>query len=90
VTTVNISGKSLVVSTPEKAALEMCYLVPTVITFSEAALIIESLSRMRPRILQSLLESCASYKAKRLLLYLAEYYEHQWIFEIDLKKIDLG
>lgn len=89
-TTVNISGKSLLVSSPEKAALEICYLVPSVITFSEAALIIENLSRMRPRILQDLLESCTSYKAKRLLLYLAEYYEHQWVFEIDFNKIDLG
>lgn len=89
-TTANISGKQLILSAPEKAAFEVCYLVPNIITFSEAALLIENLSRMRPMILQSLFEACESYKVKRLLLYLADYYEHQWLSDIDLRKIDLG
>jgi len=89
-TTLEIAGHSLIVSTPEKAALELCYLVPNVVTFAEAALIIEGLSRMRPRLLQSLLDACQSYKVKRLLLYFADHYSHPWASEIDLSRIDLG
>lgn len=73
-----------------KAAFEICYLVLNVITFSEAALLIENLSRMRPIRLQSLFEACESYKVKYLPLYLADYDEHQWLSDIDLSKIDLG
>lgn len=88
--TLEIAGQSLVVSSPEKASLELCYLVPNTVTFSEAALIIEGLPRMRPRLLQSLLEACLSYKAKCLLLYLAEHFQHPWLSEIDLSRVDLG
>lgn len=85
-----IEGQSLMLSSPEKAALELCYLVPNMITFSEAAHIIEGLPRMRPKLLQSLLESCQSYKAKRLFSYLAEYYQHSWVEELDFNCIDFG
>ncbi|MCW5589898.1 MAG: type IV toxin-antitoxin system AbiEi family antitoxin [Legionellales bacterium] len=85
-----IAGQSIMVSSPEKASLELCYLVPNIVTFSEAALIIEGLPRMRPKLLQSLLEACQSYKAKRLLLYLAEYFQHPWTHEIELSRVDFG
>lgn len=88
--TLEITGQSIMVSSPERASLELCYLVPKTVTFSEAALIVEGLSRMRPKLLQSLLEACQSYKAKRLLLYLAEYFQHPWVHEIDLSRVDLG
>ena len=29
-------------------------------------------------------------KAKRLFLYLSEYYQHAWFSELELTKIDLG
>lgn len=89
-TTFEIDGQSIMISSPEKASLELCYLVPNIVTFSEAALIIEGLSRMRPKILQNLLEACLSYKAKRLLLYLGEHFQHPWVSEINLNRIDLG
>lgn len=88
--TLEIAGQSITVSSPEKASLELCYLVPNAVTFSEAALIIEGLPRMRPKLLQNLLEACQSYKAKRLLLYLAEQFQHPWAHEIDLNRVDLG
>lgn len=89
-TTLEIAGQPVMVSSPEKASLELCYLVPKGVTFPEAAHIIESLPRMRPKLLQHLLEACQSYKAKRLLLYLAEHFQHAWVHEIDLNCIDLG
>ncbi|MCB1828533.1 MAG: type IV toxin-antitoxin system AbiEi family antitoxin domain-containing protein [Coxiellaceae bacterium] len=88
--TLDVGGHQLLVSTPEKASIELCYLVPNKVTFSEASLILEGLPRMRSKIIQSLLESCRSYKAKRLLLYLAEHYQHPWYSELNLKRIDLG
>jgi hypothetical protein len=88
--TLEINGHTIKLSSPERAALEMCYLVPDAVTFEEAALILEGLSRMRPKIMQWLLEHCKSYKAKRLLLYLAEHYKHQWLSEIDINRVDLG
>jgi hypothetical protein len=89
-TQITIDGCSLSISSPEKASLELCSLVPKTVTFEEAALIIENLPRMRPKLLQSLLEDCRSYKAKRLLLYLGDYFQHSWINEINLQKVDLG
>jgi len=55
--TFEIAGQSLMVSSPEKAALELCYLVPNTVTFSEAAQISEGLPNMRPKLLQHLLEA---------------------------------
>jgi hypothetical protein len=89
-TTFEIAGQSLLISTPEKASLELCFLVPNTVTFTEAALILDGLPRMRPKLLQDLLEACLSYKAKRLLLYLAEHFQHAWVSEINLNSIDLG
>ncbi len=89
-TNFEMDGQQLIISTPERASVELCYLVPNAVTFKEAALIIEGLSRMRVKLMQSLLESCQSYKTKRLILYLAEYFNHPWLSEIDLTRIDLG
>ncbi|MCP4475590.1 MAG: hypothetical protein GY821_13700 [Gammaproteobacteria bacterium] len=83
-------GLVLQLSSPERAAIELCHLSPNVITLTETALIVEGLTRMRPKILQPLLESCQSVKAKRLLLYLADHFEHSWRSDIDLNAIDLG
>lgn len=83
-------GLTLKLSSPERAALELCYLVPNTVTFSEAALILEGLTRMRPKQIQGLLENCQSLKVKRLFLYLAEYFDHHWMSEINLDRIDLG
>ncbi|CAN5251559.1 type IV toxin-antitoxin system AbiEi family antitoxin [soil metagenome] len=81
---------SFLLSTPERAALEMLYLVPTQQSYEEALLLLESLNQLRPDILQILLERCTSIKVKRLFLYLADTYQHPWLTELDLKKIDLG
>jgi len=89
-TKLEINGQTLKLSSPERASLELCYLVPNTVTFAEAALILEGLTRMRPKLMQWLLENCQSYKAKRLLLYLAEHFKHQWALEIDLSRVDLG
>lgn len=77
-------------SAPERAILEACHLVGRALSFEEVALLVESLSRLRPRIVQGLLESCQSIKAKRLFLYLSEFYQHPWLSDLTFEKIELG
>ncbi len=86
----SIDGINVRLSCPERAAMEMLYLVPKYETLDEAALIMENLGQLRPAVVELLLEACNSIKVKRLFLYFAEKYEHPWLSRIDLKKINLG
>ena len=45
-------------------------------SFEEARLIMEGLTRLRPELVQELLGSCRSVKAKRLFLFLADLCGH--------------
>ncbi len=80
----------LLISGPELAALEMLYHVPKNQGFGEAAHITESLTTLRPQIVQQLLENCNSIKVKRLFLYLAEKQNHSWLKDLEFSKINLG
>jgi len=83
-------GMELRLSSPERAAIELCYLIPKVVSFEEAAQLIENLSRLRPDLMQELLQACQSIKAKRLVLFFAEFHQHKWLEQLNLKKIRLG
>jgi hypothetical protein len=50
----------------------------------------EGLTSLRPSLLQTLLESCASIKVKRAFLYLAREAGHAWYERLDKTRIDLG
>lgn len=50
----------------------------------------QNLGKLRPAIVQALLEKCHSIKVKRLFLYLGEKCHHLWVEKLDLTKIDLG
>jgi hypothetical protein len=78
------------ISAPELAALEMLYHVPDNQGFVEASYIIESLTTIRPVVIQELLENCNSVKVKRLFLYMAEKQNHSWLNELNFDKINLG
>lgn len=78
------------ISSPERAIIELLSNVPQQYTFEEAYLLMENLSRLRSEIVQTLLEKCSSVKAKRLFLYLAEQCQHEWLDELNIKKINLG
>ena len=86
----NLKTFSIKVSSPERAFMEMLYLVPKKESFNEACLISEGLSTFRPSLVQKLLESCSSVKVKRLFLYMVEKQNHQWLKKVDIKQIDLG
>ncbi|MBI4524044.1 MAG: type IV toxin-antitoxin system AbiEi family antitoxin domain-containing protein, partial [Deltaproteobacteria bacterium] len=81
---------SVKVSAPERAMMEVLYRVPLVDSFDEAKLLMEGLTTLRPRVVQNLLEKCASVKAKRLFMLLAENCKHPWVRKVDLSKVDFG
>lgn len=81
---------SIKVSTAERAMMEVLYGVPQVDSYEEARLLMEGLTTLRPRVVQRLLEKCASVKVKRLFMLLAENCKHAWVPKVDLAKIDFG
>jgi len=81
---------SINVSAAERAIMEVLYGVPQIDSYEEARLLIEGLTTLRPRIVQSLLEKCASVKVKRLFMLLAENCKHLWVRKVDLSKVDFG
>jgi len=90
ITTTPVERYELRMSSPERAILEVLHLVPQEQSFAEARLLMESLTALRPDVVQSLLERCRSIKAKRLFLYLAERTEQQWFGKIRASRINLG
>jgi hypothetical protein len=78
------------VSAPERAIMEVLYGVPLVDSYEEARLLMEGLTTLRPRVVQSLLEKCASVKVKRLFMLLAEGCKHAWVRKLDLTNVDFG
>ena len=81
---------SIKMSAPERAMMEVFYGVPQVDSYEEARLLMEGLTTLRPRVVQTLLENCASVKVKRLFMLLAENCKHPWVPKIDLSKVDFG
>lgn len=89
-TTKELAFYSVRVSTPERAMLEVLYGVPEEESYEEAKLLMEGLTTLRPRVVQTLLERCASVKVKRLFMVLAEGCGHAWVKKLDLSKVDFG
>mgnify|MGYP001605551990 CR=1 FL=1 len=81
---------SVNVSAPERAMMEILYGVPKEESYEEAKLLMEGLTTLRPRVVQTLLERCASIKVKRLFMVLAESCRHAWVKKLDLSKVDFG
>ena len=80
----------VVMSTPERAALEMLDELPTREMFHEADMFMGSLSVLHPERVSTLLGECRSIKVKRLFLWFAERHGHQWFEQLDLGGVDLG
>jgi hypothetical protein len=80
----------LVLSTPERAILELLDEVPQKETFHQAEMLMGGLRTLRPSRLQRLLEDCRSVKVKRLFLWFAERHGFRWLSKIKRERIDLG
>lgn len=85
-----IGNYSILISAPERAIMEVLYLVPKLQSFKESMLLMEGLNTLRPSLVQQLLENCKSIKVKRLFMFLAEYFSESWITKINTAEIDLG
>jgi hypothetical protein len=77
-------------SSKERAVLELLDELPDRESFHQADALMEGLSDLSPRRLQTLLESCASVKVKRLFLFFADRHRHAWRSRLDLPRLDLG
>lgn len=80
----------ITLSTAERAILEYLYDVPNHEGFDEVSYIMEGLASLRPNVLQPLLEACKSIRVKRLFMYVADHYNHQWFKRLDPSAIDFG
>lgn len=80
----------LLVSTLERAYLELLDELPNRETFHQADVLMEGLSDLSPRRLQKLLEDCVSVKVKRLFLFFADRHNHAWLKRLDRTRITLG
>ena len=85
-----LAAYTMTMSAPERAIMEVLYLVPAEESFEEAGLLMEGLTTLRPRLVQSLLEQCRSVKVKRLFMFLAESHNHAWVKKLDLSTVDFG
>lgn len=77
-------------STPERAMLEICALVPNSHSFEAGGHFMESLLSLRVSHVQALLETCSSVKAKRLFLYFADTCNMPWFQKLKINNVDLG
>ena len=80
----------LVLSSPERATLELLDEVPKSETFHQVDVLMEGLANLSPRRMQTLLEDCHNVKVKRLFFWFADRHQHAWLKAIDRRKIDLG
>jgi hypothetical protein len=86
----DLSNWSLLLSTPERALLELLDELPRNESFHQVDMLLEGLRTLSPRRLQTLLVACRSVKVKRLFFWFAERHNQLWLKQIDRKKIDLG
>ena len=83
-------GLQLPASSQELAILECIYLAPKWYSYMDVFYLMEMLSTLRPKLVQTLLERTTSYRVKRVFLYMAEKAAYPWSKKLDLSRIDLG
>lgn len=81
---------SIKISGPERAFLEMLYLVPHHQDLQECYYLLENMIDLRPTVLQILLEKTSSIKVKRLFFFLSDKLKHPWLKPLDKSRISLG
>ena len=80
----------LVLSTPERAVLELLDELPEKETFHQADVLMAGCTSLSPKRLNRLLRECRSVKVKRLFLWFADRHDHAWLKQLDREGIDLG
>lgn len=86
-----IKDWEMVVSSPERAILELLYQVkPDGLSFEFTAEIFEGLTTLRPSLVNELLVMCENIRVKRLFLFLTNYFNHPWAKHIKKDNLELG
>lgn len=80
----------LTIAEPERAILEMLPDVHDEFSFTHAAQLMQGLTTLRPERVTNLLTACTHVKAKRLFLFLADYYQHPWLEWVAVNQVDTG
>ncbi len=80
----------IILSTPERAMLELLDELPGRETFHQADMLMEGLVGLSPKRTSRLLKECRNIKVKRLFLWFAERHGHSWLGRLDRDGIDLG
>ena len=80
----------LILSTPERALLELLDELPARETFHQVDMLMQGLTNLSPRRLQKLLTDCKSVKVKRLFFFFADRHAHAWLKPLKKQKFDLG
>ena len=80
----------LILSSPERAVLELLDELPERESFHQVDKLIEGLANLSPRRLEKLLLACHSIKVKRLFFFFADRHKHAWLQRINREAINLG
>jgi hypothetical protein len=80
----------LTASAPERAILELLDELPDHESFHQVDVLMEGLSDLAPRRLQTLLVRCRSVKVKRLFFFFADRHRHAWLKHVERAAVDLG
>ena len=78
------------ISGEERATIEMMDEIPETVGFEHADEIFQSLTNLRPSVLNRLLQTCTSVKGKRLFFFFADRHGHAWRRRIDQDSVNLG
>lgn len=80
----------LILSSPERAILEVLHEVPEKISFEHADQLMQGMTSLSPRSLQELLEISGNVKVKRLFFFFADRHPYGWLQKLDKQRIDFG
>ena len=81
---------TLILSTPERALLELLDELPKRETFHQVDMLMQGMTNLSPCRLQKLLADCKSVKVKRLFFFFADRHSHAWLKPLKNEKFDLG
>ncbi len=90
ISTLQIDGVDVLVSSPEQAFMECLLLAPEQYNYMDLYYIMEQLTSLRADVVQTLLEKIKNQRVKRVFLYMAEKAGHYWFDMLHIDKIDLG
>lgn len=83
-------NRKLILSSPERAYLEVLLDVPQKTTFEHADQLMQGLTALSPRNLQKTLECCQNVKVKRLFFWFADRQNYVWLGKINRENITFG